>query len=231
MKGTKARQLAETLEEKIARRVEFLTAYQNRAYADRYLRQVEAVRAAEARVTPGETGLTEATVKNLFKLMAIKDEYEVGRLYSDGAFQKQLASAFEGDLKLEFHLAPPLLGHRDPQTGLPTKTTFGPWVMHAFRALAALLGLRGTVFDIFGRTDERKMERKLLADYEGLLVELCSALTPANKPIATALAALPDKIRGFGHVKERNVHSAKAEEAALLRQFRNGEAIQPLAAE
>ena len=231
LKGTKARQLAETLEEKIARRVEFLTAYQNRAYADRYLRQVEAVRAAEARVTPGETGLTEATVKNLFKLMAIKDEYEVGRLYSDGAFQKQLASAFEGDLKLEFHLAPPLLGHRDPQTGLPTKTTFGPWVMHAFRALAALRGLRGTVFDIFGRTDERKMERKLLADYEGLLVELCSALTPANKPIATALAALPDKIRGFGHVKERNVHSAKAEEAALLRQFRNGEAIQPLAAE
>ena len=231
LKGTKARQLAETLEEKIARRVDFLTAYQNRAYAERYLKQVEAARAAEARVAPGETSFTEAVVKNLFKLMAIKDEYEVGRLYSDGAFRKQLANAFEGDVKLEFHLAPPLLGQRDPQTGLPTKTTFGPWMMHAFRALAALRGVRGTVFDIFGRTAERKMERQLLADYEGLLAELCSALAPGNKAVATALAAIPDKIRGFGHVKERHVHAAKAEEAALLAQFRAADTAPPLAAE
>ena len=231
LKGTKARQIAETLDEKIARRVDFLTAYQNRAYADRYLKQVEAARAAESRATPGETSFTEAVVKNLFKLMAIKDEYEVGRLYSDGAFQKQLRTAFEGDLKLEFHLAPPLLGKRDPQTGLPLKTSFGPWMIHAFRALAALRGLRGTALDIFGKTAERKMERKLLSDYEALLKELCGALTPANKVLALGLVGLPDKIRGFGHVKERNVEAAKAEEAELLRRFRDNAAPHTLAAE
>ena len=231
LKGTKARQLAETLDEKMARRADFLTAYQNRAYAERYLKQVAAVRAAEQRVTPGETALTEAVVKYLFKLMAIKDEYEVGRLYTDGAFQKQLTTAFEGDLKLEFHLAPPLLGRRDPQTGLPVKTSFGPWILHGFRLLAALRGLRGTAFDIFGLTAERKMERKLLADYEALITEVCSALTPANKALAIGLATIPDKIRGFGHVKERHVMAAKAEEAALLAQFRAGGAPQSIAAE
>jgi indolepyruvate ferredoxin oxidoreductase len=231
LKGTKARQLAETLEEKIARRADFLTAYQNRAYAERYLKQVEAVRAAEQRTTPGETNLTEAVVKYLFKLMAIKDEYEVGRLYTDGAFRKQLETAFEGDLKLEFHLAPPLLGKRDPQTGLPLKTSFGPWAIHMFRMLAALRGLRGTALDIFGRTAERKMERQLLADYEKLIIELCSALTPLNKALAIGLASLPDRIRGFGHVKERHVEAAQAEETALLAQFRAGGAVQPLAAE
>ena len=231
LKGTKARQLAETLDEKIARRVEFLTAYQNRAYAERYLKQVETMRAAEQRATPGETSLTEAVVKYLFKLMAIKDEYEVGRLYTDGAFRKQLETAFEGDLKLEFHLAPPLLGKRDPQTGLPLKSSFGPWAMHMFRILAALRSLRGTALDIFGLTAERKMERQLIAAYENLITELCGALTPANKALALALASLPDKIRGFGHVKERHVVAAKAEEAALLTQFRAGGTPQALAAE
>lgn len=231
LKGTKARQISETLDEKIARRVEFLTAYQNSAYAALYTKQVDAIRATEERITPGETQLTEAVVKNLFKLMAIKDEYEVGRLYSDGSFKKQLESQFEGDLKLEFHLAPPALGKRDPNTGLPLKTSFGPWTMHVFRLLAALRPLRGTIFDVFGRTEERKMERQLLRDYEQLLAELCNATTKENKVIAVALAALPDKIRGFGHVKERHVVAAKTEEADLLARFRAGPSTPALAAE
>ena len=111
------------------------------------------------------------------------------------------------------------------------KTSFGPWILHGFRLLAALRGLRGTAFDIFGLTAERKMERKLLADYEALIAEVCSALTPANKALAIGLATIPDKIRGFGHVKERHVIAARAEEAALLAQFRAGGAPQSIAAE
>jgi indolepyruvate ferredoxin oxidoreductase len=231
LKGTKARQIAETLDEKISRRFEFLTAYQDRSYAERYQRQVDAIRAAEERITPGETTLTEAVVKYLFKLMAIKDEYEVGRLYTDGSFKKQLESQFEGEMKLEFHLAPPLLGQRDPNTGLPLKTSFGPWAMHLFRLLAAMKPLRGTWLDVFGRTEERKMERQLLNDYERLLIELCSATNRENKALAIALASLPDKIRGFGHVKERHVAAAKVEEADLLARFRSGDGPHAIAAE
>jgi indolepyruvate ferredoxin oxidoreductase len=125
-------------------------------------------------------------------------------------------------LRFEFHLAPPLLARRDPATGIPRKMSFGPWLMRAFGLLARLKFLRATPFDPFGRTEERRLERKLIADYEALLAEIMVKLTPENHHLAVALAAIPEKIRGFGHVKQRHLTAAKAEEAALLEQFRAG---------
>jgi indolepyruvate ferredoxin oxidoreductase len=218
-----SRQLAQTPQEAIERRSAFLTAYQNVGYAERYRRQVAAVAAAETAKAPGKGGLAEAVARYLFKLMAYKDEYEVARLYSDGSFRQQVANEFDGDnLRFEFHLAPPLLARRDPTTGIPRKMSFGPWLMRAFGLLARLKFLRGTALDPFGRTEERRLERKLIADYEALLAEITQNLTPENHHLAVALAAIPDKIRGFGHVKQRHLTAAKAEGAALLEQFRAG---------
>ena len=133
-----------SLEALVARRVDFLTAYQNRAYADRYRQLVDAAAKAEAAKAPGRTGFATAVARYLFKLMAYKDEYEVARLYTDGSFRDQVARTFEGDLRFEFHLAPPLLARKDHVTGEAKKMRFGPWMMQGFRALAALRGLRGT---------------------------------------------------------------------------------------
>lgn len=225
---TQARQISQSLDEIIARRVDFLTGYQNAAYATRYRDLVEKVRAKEASLVPSQSALAEAVARYLFKLMAYKDEYEVARLYSDGAFRRQLAATFEKDsatgqkLRLEFHLAPPLLAKRDPNTGLPRKMSFGPWMMGAFGLLAKLKGLRGTAFDVFGYTAERKTERRLIADYEALIAEILGKLTPQNHALCVALAAIPEKIRGFGHVKARHLAQAKAEEADLLGRLRDG---------
>jgi indolepyruvate ferredoxin oxidoreductase len=220
-----ARTLSQSFEEMVARRVEFLTAYQNADYAARYRRRVEAARAAEATQTPGKCGFAEAVARYLFKLMAYKDEYEVARLFADPAFLKQVRSEVGGDnLRLTFHLAPPLLARRNRTTGEPRKMSFGPWMMGAFRALARLKFLRGTVFDAFGYTAERRTERRLVRDYEVLLDELMAGLAPDNHHLAVGLAAIPEKIRGFGHVKLRHLKAAKADEAALLEQFRAGPA-------
>ena len=227
---TKVRELSQSPEERLARRVEFLAAYQDRAYADRYRALVERVQAAEAARVPGSSALAEAVVRYAFKLMAVKDEYEVARLYTDGSFAAQVAGTFEGDLRFEFHLAPPILGRRDAQ-GHPVKTTFGPWMMKAFKILAALRHIRGTPFDVFGLTHERRTERKLIADYEALLAEIAEGLTPDNHAVAVALACIPEKIRGFGHVKERHLAAAKAAEAELLERFRAQDAPGALAAE
>jgi indolepyruvate ferredoxin oxidoreductase len=217
-----AQRLSQSFDEMVTRRIEFLTAYQNAAYAERYRGWVEKAKAAEATLTPGRCGLAEAVARNLFKLMAYKDEYEVARLYADGAFQKQLAAQFDGTRRLEFHLAPPLLARRDPVTAVPKKMTFGPWILPVFRFLARLKFLRGSFADPFGRSEERRTERKLIRDYESLLAELLAKLTPDNHAIAVGLAAIPEKIRGFGHVKLRHLQAAKADEAALLEQFRTG---------
>jgi indolepyruvate ferredoxin oxidoreductase len=155
--------------------------------------------------------------------MAYKDEYEVARLYTDGAFLKQVETEFDGDnLRFEFHLAPPLLAKTDKSTGVPRKMSFGPWMLPAFRLLARFKVLRGTVLDPFGRTLERRTERKLIADYEATLGEVLSKLTPENHHLAIGLAVIPEKIRGFGHVKQQHLTVAKADEAALLEQFRAG---------
>ncbi len=206
----------------VAKRVEFLTAYQDRAYAERYRALVDEVAAAEQAKTPGRSGLALAVARYAFKLMAYKDEYEVARLYSDGSFQRKLGEAFEGDLKLEFHLAPPIFGRKDPRTGLPRKTTFGPWMMRAFGVLASLKGLRGGALDIFGRTEERRAERKLIEDYFALARELNAKLDSNNHALATTLASLPEKIRGYGYVKARNLASTREEWAKLLADWRAG---------
>jgi len=203
--------------------VKFLTAYQNSAYARRYRVLVDKVKAAEASRAPGKDGLADAAARYLFKLMAYKDEYEVARLYTDGAFVKQVKNEFDGDtLRFEFHLAPPLLARRDKATGLPRKMSFGPWLMPAFAVLAKFKFLRGTPLDPFGRSVERQTERKLIEDYEATLGEVLAKLTPDNHHLAVGLAVIPEKIRGFGHVKQRQLAAAKADEAALLEQFRVG---------
>ncbi|MCX7311790.1 MAG: indolepyruvate ferredoxin oxidoreductase family protein [Alphaproteobacteria bacterium] len=217
------RTLSQTVEETVERRVAFLTAYQNAAYAARYRDWVGKVKAAESAKAPGQCGLAEAVARYLFKLMAYKDEYEVARLYTDGNFLKQVASELGGEnLRFEFHLAPPLLTKINPATGEPRKMSFGPWMMSGFKALAKLKVLRGTVFDIFGYSGERRTERKLIADYEALLGEILAKLTPDNHTAAVGLAAIPEKIRGFGPVKARHLAAAKADEAALLERFRSG---------
>ncbi|MDP3547416.1 MAG: indolepyruvate ferredoxin oxidoreductase family protein [Phreatobacter sp.] len=215
--------LSSSLEEIIARRIDQLTRYQNAAYAERYRGLVEVARKAEADKAPGKQGLTEAVARYLYKLMAYKDEYEVARLYTDGNFLKQVAKTFDGqNLKFEFHLAPPLLAKPDPTTGVPRKMSFGPWMMTAYKVLAGLKGLRGTAFDVFGYTHERKTERRLIGEYEALVAEIVAKLTPDNHALAVGLASIPEKIRGFGHVKARHLDVAKKEEVALLADFRSG---------
>jgi indolepyruvate ferredoxin oxidoreductase len=217
------RLLSQSLDEMIRRRAAFLTDYQNAAYAARYRRAVEKARETESARVPGQTALTEAVARYLFKLMAYKDEYEVARLYTDGTFRKQVANVFEpGDLRFEFHLAPPLLARTDRATGEPRKMSFGPWMLSLFGMLKMFKFLRGTPLDPFGYSAERRTERKLIADYEGMLGEILPALTPQNHHIAIGLAAIPEKIRGFGHVKARHLKAAKADEAALFEQWRAG---------
>ncbi len=229
---TAARHLSATLDEMVERRVEFLAAYQNARYAQRYRDMVDRVRLTEKGMVSGAIALTEAVARYLFKLMAYKDEYEVARLYTDGSFAKQVNAAFEGDnLRMEVHLAPPILGRKDKTTGLPKKTTFGPWMFKAFGYMAKFRFLRGTPFDIFGYSRERRMERQLIRDYRALLEEIIRELKPHNHTLAVALASIPEKIRGYGHVKMRHLAAAKKEEAELLARFRAGEAALPLAAE
>ena len=213
--------LSQSLDEMIARRADFLTAYQNAAYAGRYKALVEKARAAEADKTPGFTGLAEAVARYYFKLLAVKDEYEVARLYSGPEFRRGLREQFAGDYKLSFHLAPPLFAQRDPDTGHLQKQEFGAWLLPVLKGLAKLKGLRGTPFDIFGYSAERRMERKLIADYEALLDEVLAGLTPDTHALAVELASVPEKIRGFGHVKEGHLKAAKACEADLLAAFRD----------
>jgi indolepyruvate ferredoxin oxidoreductase len=216
-----ARRLSQSFDETVARRVKFLTDYQDDAYAARYRALVEQVKGAEAARAPGKTGLADAVARYLFKLMAYKDEYEVARLYAEPSFLAQVKNEVAGDnLTLKFHLAPPLFARRDKVTGLPRKMTLGPWMLPAFRLLARFKFLRGGAFDIFGYSQERRTERKLIADYEALLAEIMGKLTPENHHIAVGLAAIPERIRGFGHVKARHLVTAKADEAALLDQFR-----------
>jgi indolepyruvate ferredoxin oxidoreductase len=216
-------QFSRDLAEMRSRREAVLTDYQNAAYAERYRALVEQVRETEAAKIPGSTALTEAVARYYFKLLAVKDEYEVARLYSTPEFTQKLRQQFEGDFKLSVHLAPPLLAARDPQTGHLKKREFGPWILSAFKILAKLKGLRGGRFDIFGYSDERRMEQQLIADYENLIGELLAGLTRDTLGLAVELASLPEQIRGFGHIKERHIVDAKARETALLQSFRNPE--------
>ncbi|MFO1085778.1 MAG: indolepyruvate ferredoxin oxidoreductase family protein [Reyranellaceae bacterium] len=212
-----------TLDELVAARINHLTKYQNAALAERYRALLDKVRLAEQKT--GETGLALAVARNYAKLLAYKDEYEVARLYADAAFQAAVERQFEGDYKIKFHLAPPLLASRDPKTGHLAKQEFGAWMMPAFRGLARLKGLRGTAFDPFGYTAERRTERALIGEYEAMVDELLKGLSPANHPLAVKLASLPDEIRGYGHVKDANIAKSRRKQADLLHQWRNAETL------
>jgi len=209
----------ETLDALIARASEHLTGYQNAAWAARYRQQVEQVRQHEAAVGADPSlPFTHAVATSLLKLMSYKDEYEVARLYTDGRFQRQLQEQFEGDLKLEFHMAPPLLSrarHGQP----PGKLRLGAWMLPAMKWLARGKALRGTAFDVFGCTDERRLERQLIDDYIARIDTLLPALDASKLPTATALAQLPLAMRGFGHVKLANIVLARVREAELLHRF------------
>ncbi|MDM4768080.1 indolepyruvate ferredoxin oxidoreductase family protein [Pelomonas sp. SE-A7] len=205
------------VDEIVAKRVEFLTGYQNAAYAETYKAFVEKVRAAEGPLNSSR--LTEAVAKYLFKLMAYKDEYEVARLHTDKSFTDKIAAQFEGDFKIVHHLAPPLLAKKDAQGHL-VKSAFGGWVRPAFSLLARMKGLRGTALDIFGYTEERKMERALIQQYRASIEEVLAKLTADRLALAAEIARIPEEIRGYGHVKERHAKAAKAKWDGLMAQWR-----------
>ncbi len=205
------------VDELLARRVEFLTDYQNAAYAADYRAFVERVRAIEAPL--GGTRLTEAVARYLFKLMAYKDEYEVARLHTDPKFLQKIQAQFEGDYKVVHHLAPPLFAKKDAQ-GQPVKSPFGGWVRPAMKVLARLKGLRGTAFDPFGHTEERRTERQLIQDYRASIEAiLAKGLTAERLPLALDIARLPEDIRGYGHVKERHLAAVRTRWTQLSAQW------------
>ncbi len=212
----------------VARRVAELTAYQDAAYAARYRALVERVRAVEAqRVGAGSTRLAEAVARNYHKLLAYKDEYEVARLYTDPAFWEKVEATFEGDYSVRFHLAAPLLARPDPNTGHIAKRAFGPGMMRVFRLLARLKGLRGTRWDIFGYTAERRAERALIAEYEADIAELLERLSHDRLPLALEIARLPEHIRGFGHVKAYTMRAAAQQRRTLQARWREAPAAAP----
>jgi indolepyruvate ferredoxin oxidoreductase len=215
------------LDELIAHRARELTAYQNQAYAQRYLDQVAKVREAEGKL--GSQALTRAVAVNLYKLMAYKDEYEVARLYSDGRFDAYRGSTFKGG-KAKVWLSPPILAPKGAD-GRPKKIAFGGWMLDAaFPTLAKMKGLRGGPFDIFGYTAERKMERGLIRDYEAGVAKLVAGLSRERLETAVKIAEVPQKIRGFGHIKDASVKPAKAEEARLWKEWDNVAAKEPVLA-
>ena len=211
---------SEDLEAIVERRAAFLVEYQDAAYASRYRTLVERVREAERTRAKGMRGLAEAVALGYFKLLAYKDEYEVARLHAAPEFRRRLEAAFEGDWTLEFHLAPPLFARSDPATGEPRKSRYGAWMMRVFEVLARLKGLRGTAFDPFGYTRERQAERGLIERYERVVSSLLGGLDHANHAVAVEIASLPERIRGFGHVKARSIEEAERREAELLERFR-----------
>jgi len=213
-----AQQLSGTLEEVIDRRIRFLTAYQDAAYAERYRARIDRVAKAETAIAGKPAEATEAAARGLFKLMAIKDEYEVARLYSDGAFMAQLSDQFESWNRLEFHMAPPVLARKD-DSGHPKKRRFGPWMMRLFPVLAAMRRLRGSRLDLFGYQEERRVERQLRADYEQLVDAVADGLNTANREAAIRLLRYPDRIRGFGHVKALSIETVRGELPALRAAF------------
>jgi len=210
---------ATSLDDMVAKRVDFLGSYQNAAYAGQYKAFVEKVRAAEAPLNSRQ--LSEAVARYLFKLMAYKDEYEVARLHTDTAFTDRIKAQFEGDYKLTYHLAPPGIAKTNDKGEL-VKQPFGPWMFTAFKLLAKFKGLRGTALDPFGKTDERRTERALIGEYRAAIDELLATLNTGNVGLAVQIARLPEDIRGYGHVKERHLAAVRPKWAALMADWRSG---------
>jgi indolepyruvate ferredoxin oxidoreductase len=211
---------AMSLDEIIAHRSAHLTAYQNEKLAARYQALVRQVRDAARERGFGEE-LPRAVAINYAKLLAYKDEYEVARLFTDGRFEAQLRDQFDGDFKISFNLAPPLLGGAKDALGRPKKRAFGAWMQPVFRMLARMKGLRGTAFDIFGRSADRRLERDLIAGYEKDVAHILSVLSPLTLETAIEILSLPDRIRGYGPVKEKAVKDVQARYAQLAADLAN----------
>jgi indolepyruvate ferredoxin oxidoreductase len=219
--GAPVPDISDVLKTVVARRSAFLESYQSERYAHRYEALVALVEKVEReRCGSPATPLADAVARNYFKLLAYKDEYEVARLYTDTGFIRRVRGEAGQGARLQIHLAPPLLSRPDPVTGRVRKHAFGSWVLVLFRMLRALRFLRGSPFDPFGYTAERRTERALIMEYERTVADLLGQLDSSNRPIAVKLASLPDSIRGFGHVKAKAIRFAESERKVLLEQFR-----------
>jgi indolepyruvate ferredoxin oxidoreductase len=206
----------ETVERIVATRVEFLTAYRDAAYAQRYRGLVTRVMDAERAAGCGDR-LSRAVARCHFKLLAIKDEWEVARLYAGEEFRRELESTFDGDYTLRFHLGAWPFARADPTSGLPVKGEVGPWVLTAFRWMARLRRLRGTWLDPFRNSPDRQLDRRLLAGYEADVESLIAGLDAAGYERAVCIASLPDRIRGYGHVRAAAAEAVARERADLMR--------------
>ena len=215
MLGDGAGKVADTLDAMIDRRRSFLVDYQDNNLADRYVGLVQRVREAEAGLDAGSR-LTNATARAWFRLLAYKDEYEVARLHADPAFLEKLQADFGRKSKLRFHLAPPLLSGKRDARGRPLKREFGAWILPVFRMLARLRRLRGTPFDVFGYTAERRMERQLIVEFEETIDRILAALDSGTLDGAVEVVEAFLDIRGFGPVKEEAVAVAREHIAELL---------------
>ena len=208
--------LSLNFDEKVSRRYEYLIKYQNEGYAKKYVELIDIVKQCEEKLKIKKKSLSNAVTLNYFKLMAYKDEYEVSRLYTDPQFKRKISESFEGNFKIYLHLAPPLFSKKNSATGEPEKIKIGPWLFHLMKIIASLKFLRGTIFDPFGHLKERKNERKLIKNYHDRIIEITSKLKLSNYETACQIASIPEKIRGFGHVKENNINTAKTLEASLV---------------
>ena len=218
---SESRRLSSTLDERIERRVADLTSYQSARYARRYAALVRRVREVEAERAPGHTELTEAVARCYYKLLAYKDKYQVARLFTKTGFIERIGAMFEGDYKLVFHLAPPLWTKPDSVTGEPRKRAYsGQRMLRAFRTLARMRSVRGSILDPFRYSEDRKADRRLIAEYERLIEEVTAALDPNNHATVVELASIPDAIRGYGPIRKRHTEHAKAQEAQLLAKLR-----------
>ena len=218
-----SRSAKDSVDALVAKRVEYLTAYQNADYATTYEAFVRKVKRAESPL--GKTLLAQNVARYLFKLMAYKDEYEVARLHTDTAFLNKVNAMFEGDFKLNYNLAPPMISKKN-EKGELQKQKFGPWMLTSFKLLAKLKGLRGTAFDVFGKTEERRMERALIGEYTASIDKLLETLNASNHSIAVDVARIPELIKGYGHVKERNVKTARLQWAGLMKDYAGGTSLQ-----
>ncbi len=221
MGPARSQTLPEDVDALVAQRSSHLAAYQGAALARRFRAAIDRLRETENRIVPGNTGLSRAAAATLSRVMSYKDEYEVARLYSTPEWRSMIDTEFENVQGMKLLLAPPLLSRVDPQTGRPRKMAFGPWIFPALRILARFRFLRGTMFDPFGRTAERRAERALAAEVEAAVDEMARVLTSGNRAACFSYLAAVDEIRGFGPVKEKALAQFHARKGALLDALRS----------
>jgi indolepyruvate ferredoxin oxidoreductase len=212
----------QTLDELIDSRHQHLVNYQNRRWADRYVAQVKQVREAEEKLGENNQLLTRAVAQQLYRVMAYKDEYEVARLFAETDFMKEVNNTFEGDFKIHFHLAPPIMNRGTDAQGRPRKRQFGPWMFRAFRLLAKFRVLRGTVIDPFRYSSDRKLERAQLGEYQQLVERIVRELDTSNYDTFLQLAELASEIRGYGPVREKAVEGVQQKKAQLTKALDTG---------